>query len=396
MSTQQHEHASESEQTHQDQRRTVTLGLVPSPEHCERVAERIRDSLSELLNKYVNNDVDWKIAITPDPLSGSNVHASDLFSEVHHRLQKQEWDYAICLTDIPMRRDGQIVVADVDKDRNIGLISVSTLGVWTVSARVSSLIVHIMCNMHDASSETNDQTSNDDVDLPNLSRHVVEQIATADPEFGIDVRYLAPPRIGYIRLLMGMVYANRPWSLFPGFKTTIAAAFATGGYGLIFSTLWEMGDAYGLDRLIFLSFASTTMLVLWIILAHQLWEPTSAVPSPYLAALYNSTTILTIATAVVFAYVVVFLLLLFAAGVFIPTGMLEDTLQREVTPLDYVNIAWVTSSVATIGGAIGAGVEDSETVQNATFGWRQIRRIKQSGTALEMHRKGNERDSEKG
>jgi len=203
-----------------------------------------------------------------------------------------------------------------------------------------------------------------------------------------NLRYTAPPLKGHIYLLTGMVYANRPWRLFPSFKTTVATAFATGGYGLIFTTLWEIGNAYGYGRLITLMIVAMSFLVGWIILSHRLWEPKDRDISGYLRSLYNAATLLTIATGVVFYYAVIFVLLLVAAIIYIPTGMLETTIGQEVTPINYVRIAWVTSSVATIAGAIGAGLEDSEAVQNATFGWRQSNRWRQHQQEQEQEEEG--------
>jgi hypothetical protein len=186
-----------------------------------------------------------------------------------------------------------------------------------------------------------------------------------------NLRYTAPPVWGNVKLLAGMVYANRPWRLFPSFKTTVATAFATGGYGLIFTTLWEIGNVYEYARLVTLMVTAMTILITWIILSHDLWERPRDGVGRYFRTLYNTSTILTIASGVVFYYIAIFLLLLLAATIYIPAGMLESTIGKAVTPINYVRIVWVTSSVATIAGAIGAGLEDTDAVRNATFGWRQ-------------------------
>src|SRR5690606_36576334 len=99
-------------------------------------------------------------------------------------------------------------------------------------------------------------------------------------------------------------------------------------------------------------------------------------------------TLLTIATGVVFYYAVIFVLLLVAAIIYITTGMLDTTIGQEVTPIDYVRSAWVTSSCATIAGAIGAGTGCSGAGQNATFGWRQSNRWRQHQQEQEQEDEG--------
>ncbi|MEV1155857.1 hypothetical protein AB0J27_10670 [Micromonospora chokoriensis] len=53
----------------------------------------------------------------------------------------------------------------------------------------------------------------------------------------------------------------------------------------------------------------------------------------------------------------------------IDTSVLEQTLQRPVDVTDYLTLAWTTSSLAAVGGAIGSGLENEETVRVAAYGY---------------------------
>jgi|SRR5688500_7378117 hypothetical protein len=68
----------------------------------------------------------------------------------------------------------------------------------------------------------------------------------------VDARFAAPGVRGPVRLLSGMVLANRPWKLFHSFKGTLAAAFATGACALVITTLWILADSVGWPRLLLL------------------------------------------------------------------------------------------------------------------------------------------------
>lgn len=363
MDENQHNVTQQSGDVTDTERRTV--GLLTSPGFGNRLAEHIATSLPDSIRGHISDRVTWEVEIVSDPLTGSNVAVEEILEEIALKKAVHEWDYAISLTDLPIRQEDRIIVARTGGGLDVAVISLPPLGVFRVEHRTRDMILEVMNDLYRGTLQENSPARF-------LRTTQAKRGYSADDEgYAANLRYTAPPVIGYVRLLAGMVYANRPRRLFPSFKTTVATAFATGGYGLIFSTLWELGNAYGYGRLTALTFTAMAILVAWIIVAHDLWERPRDRVSRYLRTLYNASTVLTIALGVIVSYIAIFLLLLLAATVYIPANMLESTIGQEVTPINYVRVAWVTSSVATIAGAIGAGLEDTDAVRNATFGWRQ-------------------------
>ncbi len=357
---------------------TLTIGLVPSPGQCERITNDIADSLPDLLTKNVDENAGWEIKIIADPLTGSDIETPRLLDEIASWQDAHRWDMAIAITDLPVH-DDRIVVAEAAVERQLAWVSIPPLGVFRLRDRARALIVELVDELRWGRSrrDNTSATGRGQAAEPKINPRIAREVRPPENDRGVEIRYVAPRLVGQARLLTGMVYANRPWTLFPSFKTTIATAFATGGYGLIFTTLWELGNIYELWRLILLMILAMGILIGWIILSHGLWEPHRNAASQYLTTLYNATTVLTITTAVVFTYVIVFLLLLAAALVYIPNTLLESTIQQPVMPSSFMRIAWITASVATIAGAVGAGLEDTDAVREATFGWRQHHRFQE-------------------
>jgi hypothetical protein len=49
--------------------------------------------------------------------------------------------------------------------------------------------------------------------------------------------------------------------------------------------------------------------------------------------------------------------------------VLEQNIGHPVGLRDYLTLAWIISSMATVGGAIGSGLEDEEDVRAAAYGY---------------------------
>jgi ABC-type Mn2+/Zn2+ transport system permease subunit len=85
--------------------------------------------------------------------------------------------------------------------------------------------------------------------------------------------------------------------------------------------------------------------------------------------MFNLGTILTLTLAAAVSYLVLFAGTALAAALLIDPSVLKQTLQRPVAFIDYLTLAWIISSLATVGGAIGSGLEDEETVRAAAYGY---------------------------
>jgi len=171
-----------------------------------------------------------------------------------------------------------------------------------------------------------------------------------------------------LRLVTRGVLANSPWRIFVSFKTVIAASFATGAYALIFPTIWQLGDTFGWPRLVGLMVAAIVALIFWMIVGHSLWERSTdeAERDPRITpAMQNAVTLLTLTVAVLISYAVLFLLILSAAWIFISDSIIQSSLGHPVDFGDYVTLAWVATSISTITGALGSGLEDDAEVREA-------------------------------
>jgi hypothetical protein len=384
----------------------VALGLIPAPEIPERIAEELSTELPELLSRRVDDRVSWEVSVICDPLTGSDPDAARVIDAGRERMVEEGWDLAICMTDLPLRIDGRPIVATVSTAYKVGVISLPSLGVTLLRRRTRKATLQLVNELYEGSPELGRNGEDRDEEevgagadagagtgeaqLPGPRPHrlvgrrltdlvsPIRRITPTDDD-DIDVRFVSPKVRGHLRLLAGMVLANRPWRLFTTMKGTLAAAFATAAYALVMPIIWQMADSLSWVRLLLLMVLSIAAMVVWIIVAHHLWERPADQETRDLAALYNAATALTLSVAVLFSYVVLFLLVLVAAGIFLDSGFLQSNVGHPVGFADYARLAWMVTSLATVAGALGSGLEDEETVREATYGYRQQRRNEPDG-----------------
>ena len=272
------------------------------------------------------------------------------------------------MTDSEQHRPEIVVglVAQASATRRVAMVSLPALGLRQLrGARtvVPDLVGRLLT---DASDERVPPAGRAPTEL--ASRVAAIRRATSEGDAG-ELRYVASRLTGGARLLIGMVKANRPGRALLGLSKLLVGAFGTAAVGLANSSVWQLGEGLNGFRLTVIMLLGLTALVTWLIVAHDLWEKPDEDTPAELARLFNLGTTLTLTLATAVSYLVLFAGAVLAAALLIDTSVLERVLQRPVDFSDYLTLAWLISSLATVGGAIGSGLEDEETVRAAAYGY---------------------------
>lgn len=88
------------------------------------------------------------------------------------------------------------------------------------------------------------------------------------------------------------------------------------------------------------------------------------------------------------------MLFLIAVGIFVPPHVFKETIGERVNIFNYLSLAWMVTSAATVAGAIGAGLENEEDVRISTYGYRQYVRSKEV-ERLEDEEENKEKNKER-
>ncbi len=164
-------------------------------------------------------------------------------------------DIVIYLTDLPRRLGTTPVIVDISVRNRFGLISIPGASGLFIDRKVRNLAQTVVA-------EVTCQPDKQHRSVKGLTRTQEDDV----------VRYVAPTAMSRLRLLMGMVYANRPWRLVVGLSKVMMAAFAAGAVSLAYPTIWQLSATMGPWRLTAATVLASAALIAWLILDHKSWE----------------------------------------------------------------------------------------------------------------------------
>ena len=352
------------------------VGLVAAPGLATDLARELVDRLPDLMRERVS-DVDWEFVVTPEPLAGAAGEEVDLVRLSRERMLAEGWQFAVCLTDLPLRVGCHPVTAYASVALGVGVVSVPALGAAYISDRVLHAVVRLMEGLlghgdredRRGATQTRHARALTRLRLSEL-RKLTSPVGQPDVADGETVRFVAPAAPGNLRLLVGMVRANRPWRLILGLSRALVAALGIGAFGLTSPPIWRIADAIGLTRLLTIAAGSLAAICVTLIVGHGLWERS---PHPAVrdrVRLINLATTCTVALGVGTLFLSLLTVTWVCAVVLLVPQVLGHDLGHEPDLGAYLRIACVVSSMATIGGALGAALESDVTVRERAYGYR--------------------------
>ena len=98
--------------------------MITDPDLPEQVAQHLADELPE----HLGDDREWAVEVDVDPVTAGEHSTRDMLRATADRRQERGWDYAITLTDLPVRVNRRPVVADANLDGQVAVVSLPALG----------------------------------------------------------------------------------------------------------------------------------------------------------------------------------------------------------------------------------------------------------------------------
>jgi hypothetical protein len=320
----------------------ILIGLVADPASPTEIAGRMSD-----LDPPGGDDGDaWDIEVVSEPFTLGSEDVDTAVSRLQDQAREHEWDLVIGLTELPLRDDdGRYLLVETDPQRRTAVLSLPALGGFRMHARTRHAVRALVDGMADSNSQAEHR-----VPLPRLS--------------------------GRWRLLVGMVLANRPWLLVPGLKSALVAALATGAIATINSTVWLLAGSLSWWRLMVASIASVALVVAWIVIDGELWDRPndSSAEAKERSRLYNTSTLVTLTTGVLICYLALYVINLLWALFILDPAVMGGYLHTSLGYANLLALSWFVASAATVGGALGTGLESDEAIRAAAYSKREEQR----------------------
>ncbi|MEU6765652.1 hypothetical protein ABZ916_24430 [Streptomyces sp. NPDC046853] len=353
------------------------MTLLADPDAPTEIAQRMVRRLSIRLAEKAGQGQRFDVKVVSEPFSAGAEDPPTLMRRIMDRGSAEDWDIVVALTDLPLHAHGGRVVVDLSHEHGLALLSLPSLGGLRLQTRARRAVEETVLGLagpQDTGAEGR----------PRSQRHPRPLAAGITPiqpgqvgeEETADLRYVVSGPRGYLRVLAGMVRANRPWRLVPGLSKALAAALATGAVATVNSTVWSLAEALSTPRLVIATVGSVALMIGWLIVDAQLWHrAASASPEArQKARLYNTSTVLTVGIGVLVCYLGL-LLINVVWALFILNDQVFASMTRDpLNATDYWTLSWFVASTATVGGALGSGLESDEAIRAAAYSKREQER----------------------
>jgi len=352
---------------HDDPDPHIVLGIVGDPGAAFSLARELADTELHCELDQRLPGARWCIEVMEGRLVQPPATDAEIVKAARKILLDKGWDVVICLTDLPLHVEQRPVVAHANPVRNVAIVSVPALGARGARHRIRETIVRLLVRLIAGSRELHGAKGHHHIGRP--SRRVTVQRVrelgsdTADEAFFYTARVLT----GNLTLISGMVAANRPWRLSLRLSRALTGAVAAGVFGLVTADIWRLADAYGWPRLAGTALVSIVATVTTLIIGAELWEPMVTRAVRQQVILFNIVTTVTVLIGVTVMYGALYVLALAASFWFVVPRVWVGQVGHPASLRDYFELAWLISSLAMIGGALGAALESDEAVRAAAY-----------------------------
>ena len=339
------------------------MGLLASPGPASELTESLMPVIADRLAEQLPG-ARWRLEFVSDRLAEPPTVLSELVSAARRALLDRGWQLAVCVTDLPLQTARRPVIAHGSSTHGVAVVSLPALGPVAVRRRAADTIVRLIGHLlGDVMQDAGERRPA----LPDVVARRMRELGLRIEQDEQGVGFAARVVTGNVWLLLGMLRANRPWQLALRLTRALVAAFAAGVFALVTSDIWRMAGALGAVRLAVIGLGSVAVTGVIIMMAAGLWERSPHPAAREQVILFNIVTAATVGIGVAALYAALFVAMLAAVLLLVPADLLSIVLRSTAGVADQFRLAWLATSIATLGGALGAALESHDSVREAAY-----------------------------
>jgi hypothetical protein len=341
----------------------VRLCLVATRGIAEPLLERLAHELRRDLPAVLST-VTWQISTQPDLDIGPPVPLAELVHRARAELLTRRCHLLVLLTDLPLTIGRTPVLSHVARAQAVAVVSLPAHGAIAPRNRAAQTLLAAVAALIGVG-PVGDLS-------PGQRRHATARMRQLGRRVAHDqgaVAFVTRVISGNFLLLAGMIRANQPWRLTLHLSKALTAALTASVFALVTTDIWRLADVLGTLRLVMISVGSVVAIGATLIVGADLWERARRPEARQQVLLFNLATTATVVLGVTAFYAMLIFLTAIGALIFVPTGLLSNVLGHSAHWGDRAVLAWLTGSLATLGGALGAGLESDDAVRQAAYAY---------------------------
>lgn len=342
-------------------KKTLRVLIIADPGAASRRIASLKEEFEEQLQRVFDTDVDLETSTQTVRVQADHqleLSTLDSFVSSYPGL-----DAVLMLTGIPRHTYGKPLVAEILDDRKVAVVSFPTLGAWPSKRRVMKVLTSCANQLlpYGPSSASHPF-------MPRWGRW------SDRSESGHQTLH-AHTFTGGPRLVLGMTSANNPVLMASKLSRALAAAAATGAFGIFYSSIWQMSHFLSTTRLISIGAIAIVVMVVWLITINRLWDRPVRERLASVVLYYNLSTILTLLLCVVALYVSLVVAILIGGLIVIDPRFMSQIIHVPASFTNYLDIAWLSAAMGVVAGALGSSFDSDADIKNLTHGQRMRMRV---------------------
>ena len=303
----------------------------------------------------------WRVHVGRGDLGDSEDDDSlDLLESARDHMLDQDWDLAVGVCQEPLRQGRHTLTAQVSPAHSAGVVSLDLAGVG-LAAAVRDVVARILGLDPDEGDPSPQQLR--------AAMDAARQLATDVEDRGAESGGLFVWRVGSsnARLLLGTIRANRPWLLAASLSRSLSAALATGALTLITTDLWLLSAEYNGLQMVLVGGVAVLSVTVSLVVGANLWERPRRRVEREPVAVFNIAMVASVLIGVLVLHVGLFVTALAGALLLVDPDVFAEVTGDPAHFPQYLKLAWFVGGLATIGSALGAGLEEDDDVRAAIF-----------------------------